>query len=187
MPTAKALGPAQKATIGGDEARVQDYTWSPQGKPLKVQSIILRKKDIALSVIGVGTEATFAEYGRAVGITAQSITVKEEPPDPALVGTWVLEKYTSSGAGTSSQFSYSSSHSITIYPNGTFSESSFSSAGLSNTVGRTNAYLEGGDRGRVVKRGNVLTFTYDNGKVWNADFRFDGGAVWFGKNLWLRQ
>ena len=35
----------------------------------------------------------FKEFGRAVGITAQSITIKEEPPDPALVGTWLLEKY----------------------------------------------------------------------------------------------
>jgi len=187
MPAAKAVGEAQKATIGGDEARVQDYTLEAQGRKVQIQAIVIRKKDIAVSVLGIGSEEGFKEFGRAVGITAQSITIKEEPPDPGLVGTWLLEKYSSSGAGTSNAFSHSSSCSLTIYPNGTFSECSSSMSTLSNTVGRTEGYLNGGDRGRVVKRGNTLTFTYDNGKVWNTDFRFDGGAVWFGKNLWMKQ
>lgn len=187
LPAAKPVGEQKKATIGGDEARVQDYSLDAQGKKLQIQAIVIRKKDVAVSVLGVGTEEGFKEFGRATGITAQSITIKEEPPDPGLVGTWLLERYTSTGAGTSSQFSYSSSRSLTIYPNGTFSESSSSSAGLNNNVGRTDAYLQGGDRGRVVKRGGTLSFTYDDGKVWNTDFRFDGGAVWFGKNLWMKQ
>jgi len=187
LPAAKAVGEAQKATIGGDEARVQEYTLEAQGKKMQIQAIVIRKKDIAVSVLGIGSEEGFKEFGRAVGITAQSITIKEEPPDPGLVGTWLLEKYSSSGAGTSSAFSHSSSCSLTIYPNGTFSECSSSMSTLSNSGGRTEGYLNGGDRGRVVKRGNTLTFTYDNGKIWNTDFRFDGGAVWFGKNLWMKQ
>jgi len=187
VPLAKPVGESRKLTIGGDEARMQEYTMEAQGKKLQLQSILLRKKDVAVSVTGIGTEEGFKEYGRAVGITAQSITVKEDPPDPGLVGTWCLEKYTSTGAGTSNQFSYSSSRSLTVYPNGTFTENSFSSAGLKDNAGRTDAYLEGGNRGRVVKRGNVLTFTYDNGKIWNTEFKFDGGAVWFGGNLWLKQ
>lgn len=186
IPAAQKVGDQKKATIGGDEARIQNYTLDAQGKKLLIQGIVIRKKDVAVSVLGVGTEAGFKEFGRAVGITAQSITIKEEPPDPALVGTWSLERYTSTGAGTSNQFSYSSSRTMTIYPNGTFTENSFSSAGLKNSVGTTDAYLEGGDRGRVVKRGNTLSFTYDNGKVWNTDYRFDGGALWLGKNLWLK-
>ena len=189
VPTAQTVGEAKKATIGGDEARVQDYTLEANGKKLQLQAIVIRKKDVAVSVLGIGNDEGFKEYGRAVGITAQSITIKEEPPDPGLVGTWLLEKYSSSGAGTSSQFSYSSSRSLSIYANGTFSESSSSSAGLNNNTGRTDAYLQGGDRGRVVKRGATLTFTYDDGKVWNTEFKFDGGgsAVWFGKNLWMKQ
>jgi len=86
LPTAKAVGEAQKATIGGDEARVQDYTLEAQGKKMQIQAIVIRKKDIAVSVLGLGTEEGFKEFGRAVGITAQSITIKEEPPDPGLVG-----------------------------------------------------------------------------------------------------
>jgi acylphosphatase len=187
MPTLKAAGEPQKTTIGGDEARVQDYTIDAQGRKLKVQSIIIRKKDVAVSVLALGTDEAFKEFGRAVGITAQSITIKEEPPDARLVGTWLLEKYTSSGAGTSSQFSYSSSRSLTLYPNATFTESSSSSVGVKDNVGRTDAYLDGGDRGRVVKRGTTLSFIYDNGKVWNTEFKFDGGAVWFGGNLWMKQ
>jgi len=187
LPAAKAVGEAQKATIGGDESRVQDYTLEAQGKKMQIQAIVIRKKDIAVSVMGIGSEEGFKEFGRAVGITAQSITIKEEPPDPGLVGTWLLEKYSSSGAGTSNAFSHSSSCSLTIYRNGTFTEHSSSMSTLSNNTGRTEGYLDGGDRGRVVKRGNTLTFTYDNGKIWNTDFRFDGGAVWFGKNLWMKQ
>ena len=187
LPTAKAVGEAQKATIGGDEARVQDYTLEAQGKKMQIQAIVIRKKDVAVSVLGLGTEEGFKEFGRSVGITAQSITIKEEPPDPGLVGTWLLEKYSSSGAGTSNAFSHSSSCSLTLYRNGTFTEHSSSMSTLSNNTGRTEGYLDGGDRGRVVKRGNTLTFTYDNGKIWNTDFRFDGGAVWFGKNLWMKQ
>jgi hypothetical protein len=187
MPAIRATGEPQKCVIGGDEARIQDYTLEAQGRTLKVQSVILRKKDVAVSLLAFGTEESFKEYGRAIGITAQSITIKEDPPDPPLVGTWLLEKYYSSGAGTSSQFSHSSSRSMTIYPNGTFSENSMSSTGLNNTAGSTSAYLEGGDRGKVVKRGTVLSFTYDNGKVWNADYKLDGGALVLNGNYWLRQ
>jgi len=186
VPAAKKVGEMKKATIGGDEARIQDYTLETQGKKLQIQGIVIRKKDVAVSIMGIGTEEGIQEYGRATGITAQSITIKEEPPDPALVGTWSLERYTSTGAGTSNQFSYSSSRTMTLYPNGTFTENSFSSAGLKNNVGTTDAYIEGGDRGRVIKRGNTLSFTYDNGKVWNTEYRFDGGALWLGKNLWMK-
>jgi hypothetical protein len=189
IPGLRAAGESLKCLIGGDDARVQDYTLEAQGKTLKVESIIIRKKDVAVSVLTVGTDESFKIYGRAAGITAQSITIKEEPPDVALVGTWLLERYTSSGAGTSSQFSYSSSRSMTIYPNGTFSESSMSSAGLKNNSGTTSSYLEGGDRGKVVKRGTTLSFTYDNGKVWNAEYKFDGGgsALVLNGNFWLKQ
>jgi len=189
MPAIRAAGEPQKCVIGGDEARIQDYTLEAQGKTLKVQTVIIKKKDVAVSLLAFGNDASFKEYGRAVGITAQSITIKADPPDPGLVGTWSFDSYSSSGAGTSSKFSYSSSRSMTIYPNGTFSEASMSSAGLQNNTGTTNAYLEGGDRGKVVKRGNVLSFTYDNGKVWNAEFKFDGGgsALMLNGKMWLKQ
>jgi hypothetical protein len=187
FPGLRESGEAKKATFGGDEARLQDWTIDIQGRGMKVQTILLRKKDVAIALLAVFTDESYKEYGRALGITAQSISVKESPPDPGLVGTWALEKYYSSGAGTSNAFSHSSSTSITIYPNGTFTERSFSSSSLNNNTGTTSAYLDGGDRGKVVRRGTSLTFHYDNGKTWNTDYRFDGGALFLGKNMWLKQ
>lgn len=58
---------------------------------------------------------------------------------------------------------------------------------LSSSVGRSEAPLDGGDRGGVVKCGATLSFASDNGKTWNAESRFDGGAVWFGGHLWMKQ
>lgn len=188
FPMLQAAGEPKTCTFGGDEARLTEYTANIQGKDYQVQSVIIKKKDVAVSLLAMGTAAGMKEFGRSIGITAQSITVKESPPDPALVGTWALEKYTSTGAGTSSQFSYSSSRSITIYPNGAFTETSFSSANLNNTTGTTSTYLDGGDRGKVVKRGTTLTFHYDNGKVWNAEYKIDGGqALVLNGNYYLKQ
>lgn len=178
---------AKKAVFGGDEGRVQDWTIDINGRGMLVQTVLIRKKDVAVALLAVGTAETFKTYGRAVAITAQSITVKESPPDPGLVGTWHLEKYYSSGAGTSNAFSHSSSTSITIYQNGTFTERSMSSSNLNNNTGTTSAYLDGGDRGKVLRRGTLLTFHYDNGKTWNTEYKFDGGALRLGGNLWMKQ
>jgi hypothetical protein len=187
MPGLKAKGEAKACTFGGDDARLREYTSSLNGKEYTAQSIIIKKKDVAVSLLAFGTEEGMKTYGRALGITAQSITVKEAPPDPALVGTWALEKYYSSGAGTSTQFSHSSSRSITIYPNGAFTETTFSSSNLNNSTGTTSAYLDGGDRGRIVKRGTTLTFHYDNGKAWNGEYKLDGGALVLNGSYYLKQ
>jgi hypothetical protein len=187
IPLMRPSGEPAKTTIGGDEARVQDYALAIQGTAVKVQSLIIKKKDVAVALLAFGTDDAWKTYGRSVMITAQSITIKESPPDPALVGTWTFDSYRSSGTGTSSQFSHSSSRSITVYPNSTFTDSSFSSTNLSETTGSTSAYLEGGDRGRVVKRGTVLSFHYDNGKVWSPEYRLDGGALVLNGTYWFRQ
>jgi hypothetical protein len=187
IPTLQPKSEAQKATFGGDEGRVQDWAADVNGRSVKVQTIFIRKKDVAVGLVAFGTDETFKTYGRALGITAQSITVKESPPDPALLGTWHFSSYYSSGTGTSNQFSHTSSRSITVYPNGTFTEVSMSSSNLDSNSGSTSAYLDGGNRGRVVKRGTLLTFTYDNGKVWNTEYKLDGGALLLNGNLWTRQ
>ncbi len=187
FPALREAGEAKKTSFGGDEARLQDWTIDINGRGMKVQTILLRKKDVAIALLAVFTDETYKTYGRALGITAQSISVKESPPDPGLVGTWALDKYYSSGKGTSNAFSHTSSTSLTIYPNGTFTERSMSSSSLDNSSGSTSAYLDGGDRGKVVRRGSALTFHYDNGKTWNTDYRFDGGALFLGKNMWLKQ
>jgi len=52
-----------------------------------------------------------------------------------------------------------------------------------------DTYLEGGDRGTVVKHGSSLTFRPDKGEVWSAEYRFDGGgkALWLNKAMYLKQ
>ncbi len=174
----------KQATFGGDPALVKSYDAEWQGKPMAARVVYVRRKDVAVAVLGIGTEEAFKTYGRAVEITAQSITVKESPLEPALCGTWVLDSYKSTGTG-STFFSYSSSASLTIYPNGTFTKSSMSSASASGA----EAYLEGGDRGTVVKRGTLLTFRSDKGEAWNAEYRMDGGgkALWLNQAMYLRQ
>jgi hypothetical protein len=174
----------KQATFGGDPALVETYDAEWQGNPLTARVIYVRRKDVAVAVLGIGTEEAFKIYGRAVEITAQSITTKESPLEPAICGTWVLDSYKSTGTG-STFFSHSSSTSLTLYPNGTFTKSSMSSA----SIPRTDMYLEGGDRGTVVKRGNTLTFRSDKGEVWNAEYRLDGGgkALWLNQAMYLRQ
>jgi hypothetical protein len=163
---------------------VEGYDAEWQGKPMTARVVYVRRKDVAVAVLGIGTDEAFRTYGRAVEIAAQSITTRESPLEPALCGTWVLDSYRSTGSGSGS-FSYASSTSLTIYPNGAFTKSSLSSASASGA----DAYLEGGDRGTVVKRGNVLTFRSDKGEVWNAEYRLDGGgkALWLNRAMYLRQ
>jgi hypothetical protein len=174
----------KEMTFGGDPGMVESYDTEWQGKKMTAKVIYVRRKDVAVAVLGVGSDEAFKTYGRAVEITAQSITVKESPLEPALCGTWVLDSYRSSGTG-SSAFSYSSSTSLTIYPNGTFTKSSMSSASTSGA----DTYLEGGDRGTVVKHGTSLTFRPDKGEVWSAEYKFDGGgkAFWLNKAMYLKQ
>ncbi|MBI4318060.1 MAG: hypothetical protein HY675_06190 [Chloroflexi bacterium] len=54
--------------------------------------------------------------------------------------------------------------------------------------GSGQAYSDGADRGRVVKHGTTLSFQYDNGKVWNADYEMDGaGGLKLNGSYYLRQ
>jgi len=184
FPAFRPRNDGKQAVFGGDPALVETYDAEWQGRPMTARAVYVRRKDVAVAVLGVGTEEAFKAYGRAVEITAQSITTKESPLEPALCGTWVLDSYKSTGTGKDS-FSYSSSLSLTIYPNGTFTKSSMSSASASGA----EAYLEGGNRGTVVKRGNLLTFRPDKGEVWNAEYRIDGGgqALWLNQAMYLRQ
>jgi hypothetical protein len=38
-----------------------------------------------------------------------------------------------------------------------------------------------------VKRGNVLTFHYDNGQTWSAAYALEGGALKLDGTIYLRQ
>lgn len=174
----------KELTIAGDPAMTESYEGpGVDGKKKIVRVIYIRKKDVAVGVMGIGTEAGQKEFGRAIDIMAQSITLKESPLEPELLGTWHYSSYKSSGTG-SSQFSYSSATSITIYANGTFSEYHSSDAGGASTG---SMYSENSKRGTVVKRGNLLTFHYDDGKTWTPEYKLEGGGLMLNGTAYFRQ
>lgn len=182
LPGFRRVGSPERLTIAGDEAMQERYEGSPQGTQLMARALYIRKSDVAVAVLGIGSEKGHKEFGRAVDILAQSITLKESALEAGVLGTWTMSSFRSSGSG-STYFSYSSATSLTIYANGTFTEYHSSSAGGPSTA---DAYLENGKRGRVVCRGTTLTFHYDNGEVWNAEYRLEGGALLLNGKLWTR-
>jgi hypothetical protein len=181
FPGFKANNDGKETKFGGDPGYVETYEAEYQGKRLTVKVIYVKRKDIAVAVMGLGTDDAFKTYGRAVEITAQSITFQESALEEALCGTWHMTKYYSSGTGKTF-FSHSSATSMTIYPNGTFTKRSSSSTSGSGV----DAYTDGGERGTVVKRGNNLTFRNDKGEVWNAEYKLEGGALMLNGVLWTR-
>jgi hypothetical protein len=182
FPAWRAKGAAKKTTFGGDAAMIESYDageW--KGQAMTATAIYVKRKDIAVAVVGIGSAAGNRTYGRAVEITAQSITFQEAALEPELCGTWNFSSYKSSGTG-STFFSYSSSTNMTIYPNGTFTKRSMSTASGSGA----EAYTDGGERGTVTKRGTNLTFRNDKGEVWNMEYKLEGGALLLNNALWTR-
>ena len=182
FPTWQAANDGKLVTFGGDAAKIETFRageW--KGRTMTATAIYVKRKDIAVAVVGIGSPEGYKSYGRALEITAQSITFKESALEPELCGTWHMSKYYSSGTG-STFFSHSSATSMTIYPNGTFTKRSSSSTSGSG-VGATT---DGGERGAVTKRGAMLTFRNDKGEVWNMDYKLEAGALLLNKTLWTR-
>ncbi len=177
------IGESKMTKYGGDEAMNEEYRGTNlQGTAVKIRCVYIKKKDVAVAVFGIGPEAVHQELGRAIDIVAQSVTLQESPIEAGMTGTWVMNYHNSSGTGEH-RVSTSSAKNLTIYPNGTFTEH-----GMTSTDGTRagHASVEAQNRGRVVKRGNNLTFTYDDGKIWNATYELRGGALILNGNAWFR-
>jgi len=183
-PSFRRSGEMQKTTVGGDDARVEQYHGNLMGNSATAKVMYVRRNDVAFAVMGIGTEAGFRDFGRSIEITAQSITFKESSIEPQLVGTWVMESSSrAEGIRASDTLIVASSRSITIYPNSTFTDSAHTGASGNGMTGM----VDGGSRGRVVKRGSVLTFHYDDGKTWSAAYSVEGGGLKLDGNIYLRQ
>src|SRR5258706_270280 len=90
--TSKVHGEEQKkCTCGGDEAMIETYEASIGGTNCLCRVLYVKRKDIAVAVLGVGKEGAFKEFGRSIEIVAQSISFKESALDASLVGTWMKE------------------------------------------------------------------------------------------------
>jgi hypothetical protein len=185
-PTFHASGLAKKSKVGGDEALIEEYEGQMNGKKVTARVIYVRRQDVGFAVSGIGTEAGMSEFSRSIEIVAQSITFKESALEPALVGTFF--RTLSSGGG---DLNVSNTRSITIYPNGTFTDSANTvvtgavKAGQSQTD--VNQLVEGAHRGRVIKRGNTLTFHYDNGQTWSAPYEVYSNGMKLDGRLYERQ
>jgi hypothetical protein len=179
IPAARRQGEPKDSTFGGDPARTEDYEAENQGKSLRIRLVMVKKKDVAVAVLAVGLPEAFKTYGRGVEIMAQGVTIKDSPADPELTGTW-----TRNHSYTSGTFSFVSQRSLTFYPNGTFSESTFAGGGGDSA----SAVSKGADRGRVVRRANILTFHYDDGKTTSNEYRIvDGRALKMGGDTYFKQ
>jgi hypothetical protein len=187
-PVFQRSGEPKKTRCGGDEAMIEDYAGSVNGQTVTCRVMYVKRKDVAVAVLGIGNDAGFNEFGRAIEIVAQSITLKESAIEPGLVGTWTAENYASAGGGggggaTGVTVNVSQQRSITLYPNGTFSDTATSGFSGDNFTG----LAEGGHRGTVVKRGNVLTFHYDNGNTWSPAYELYSNGLKIDGVVYLKQ
>ncbi len=182
-PSFRRAGALERTTCGGDEARVEQYRGNLMGQDVTARVIYVRRGgDVAIAVCGIGTEAGMREFGASIEIMAQSITFKEGALEPQLAGAWSSE--TSSRAGSGADvINVNCTRTIAIYPNGTFTDS----AGTTVTGADVTGLAQGGNRGRLVKRGNLLTFHYDNGRTWSAAYSLEGGALKLDGTIYLRQ
>jgi hypothetical protein len=183
-------GPAQAATYGGDPARVVEYDVSAQAAaatsttpgPRTARAAFLKKGDMAVVVFATGTEQGMREMGRSIDIVAQTVSFTESPMDPALVGTWRNAGSMSSGRGPG-MMSLTWETTTTIRADGTFRE-------LDTTIGSADIGTVSGDRGkrgRIVRRGENLTFHYEDGTVRSSDYAVNGQTLTLHGKRWTRQ
>ena len=184
-PVFRRAGQPTKTTCGGDEAMLLEYQATIKDKRMICRVMLVKRQDIAIAVVGLGTEQGLKEFGRAIEIVAQSISVKEAAIEAGLIGTWVVENYVRlDPAKVGDQpFNLSQSRSVTIYPNGTFADTANTGFSGQDVTG----LAKGGSRGKVVKRGNVLTFRYDDGTTWSAPYELYSNGLKLDGKIYLKQ
>lgn len=195
IPGVTPRGEPRPATFGGDrggdDARLVEYdvteeaaaAMTPGASGARVaRAAFLRKNDVGVVVFAVGTEAGVRELGRAVEIVGGSVAFTESPLDPALVGRWYNAGSMSSGMG-SHLVSVTWEKTTTFRPDGTFSETdtTIGSADPGSVSG------EHGKHGRVIRRGQNLTFHYDDGSVRTSDYALQGDTLKMHGKQWTRQ
>jgi hypothetical protein len=183
-PTFRRTGEQKQTKVGGDDAMIEEYEGNVNNTPVKVRALYVRREDVGIGVLGIGTDDGFKQYSRAIEIVAQSITFKQSPLEPELVGTWTFETVSRvEGVHASDAVSVGSTRSITILPNSTFTDSN---SGVTTGPGVTGLQ-QGASRGKLVKRGSTLTFHYDDGHTWSAQYEVGGGGLKLNGQLYIKQ
>jgi hypothetical protein len=183
-PVFQRAGEPKQTTCGGDAAMLEAYQADIRGAKWLCRVLYVKRKDIAIAVLGIGKEEAFKEFGRSIELVAQSISIKESAVDAALVGTWVLETSSSAGSRVNGDvLNVAQARSITIFPNGTFTDTASSTFSGQDMTG----LAEGGHRGTVVKHGNVLTFRYDNGNTWSPAYEVYSNGLKLNGAIYVKQ
>jgi hypothetical protein len=174
IPGLTPRGEPRPATFGGDAARLIEYDVAPDAAagPRSARGAFVRKGDMGVIVLAVGSDAAMRELGRAVEIVAGSVSFTESPLDPALVGTWYNAGSMSSGSGAG-LFSVTWEKTTAINPDGTFREWD-TTLGSGNTGSLSS---DGARYGRIVRRGETLTFHYADGSVRGSDYSLQGNVL----------
>src|SRR5207248_2864400 len=152
----------------------EEYAGTVQGGTrVKASVIYVKKGDLAVVVTGRGTPEAFPKYAPAVETMARSISLKPSSIEPQLAGKWAMNKSVPSGLGAGN--AYSKSEIITIAFDGSFARESTE---FSDRLGLGNEQTKStGGRGKISKRGSLLTFSYDDGRTENSSYELVGDAL----------
>src|SRR5207302_6471 len=105
----------------------------------------------------------FKAYGSAIEVVAAGIAFQEAPLEAALLGTW---EWSTTGPDLGSNLPRTTStRRITLTADGRFSEYRY---GLSP---KSDFLKEERVKGRAIRRGNVLTFHYEDGRAWSVVYQ----------------
>jgi hypothetical protein len=180
-PGLSKVGEAKESKFAGDSAMTEEYQGTVgDGTAVSARVIYVKKKDIAVIVIGRGVPEAFKKYSPAIDIVAQSIAFKEGSIPSNLAGKWKYDSQVKSALGAGN--AYSKSAILTIFPNGTFS---YESTEFADRLGTGNeSWDTKTGRGTATARGNLLTFTFDDGKTANASL--DGNEIVYNSERYKR-
>jgi hypothetical protein len=108
-----------------------------------------------------------------------SAPITSQPPaatmDQRFVGHWVWESYAAPIVAGDSVLDVSAHRYITIEPGGRFTDATDSAAAGEDRVSSTSGVSQGAAQGHVSQQGaNLLTFQYDDGRVWTPTASLEG-------------
>jgi len=182
-PSFKTVGEAKKTKCAGDDAIVQEYVGEVNGSKVNGRALYTRRGDVGIVALGLGSDAGFKEFGKSIEIIAGSIKFKESAIEPDLVGSWAFEASSRTDASGGGVLNVNSTRTITISRDGSFTDSAATTAVHDDGTG----LAQNGNGGKVVKRGNTLTFHYSNGETWTAEYSVGGGGLKLNGQLYLKQ
>lgn len=145
-------------TLAGDPAALEEYQAENQGKKIRGRVIYLKRRDVTLMVLGLGSEAGYNEFVKAINIVAASVTMREPEISKPLIGTWGNDK---------------DARTLTLCPNGTFLDRN----GREMSFGKVTED----------PRTHALSFRTDDGREWKPDGTRNGDRLVLDGVAWSKR